>query len=166
VRFPPGCWRRRPASPKRWRWTRWPGAGWLGDHGWATEHDSIAEAAARRLSAEARAPLHASLAKALRRHGGDPAEVARHLAGSGDRSAAATSYAEAAQLALDRYANEEATRPVVQALALRPEEPVRRAILEVRPERRAVPGAARRLHRLPLRRFRSRRAAAPHGPMG
>lgn len=61
----------------------------LGDHGWATAHDSIAETVARRLSAEARAPLHARLAEALRHHGGDPAEVARHLAGSGDRSAAA-----------------------------------------------------------------------------
>jgi pimeloyl-ACP methyl ester carboxylesterase len=73
---------------------------------------------ARRLSAEARAPLHARLAEALRGHGGDPAEVARHLAGSGDRSAAAGAYAEAARLALDRFANEQATRLVDQALAI------------------------------------------------
>ena len=112
----------------------------LGDHGWATEHDSIAEAVARRLSAEARAPLHTRLAEALRRQGGDPSEVAHHLAGSGDRSAAAGAYAEAARLALDRFANEEATRLVDQALALRPDEPVRRAILEVRAEVRARTG--------------------------
>ena len=80
----------------------------LGDHGWATEHDSIAEAV--------------------------------HLAGSGDRSAAAGAYAEAARLALDRFANEEATRLVDLALALRPDEPVRRAILEVRAEVRARTG--------------------------
>jgi tetratricopeptide (TPR) repeat protein len=68
---------------------------------------------------------------------GDPG---RHLAGSGDRSAAASAYAEAARLALDRYANEEATRLVDQALALRPDERVRRAILEVRAEVRARTG--------------------------
>jgi tetratricopeptide (TPR) repeat protein len=112
----------------------------LGDHGWATAHDSIAEAVARLLSAEARAPLHARLADGLRRHGGDPAEVAHHLAGSGDRSAAAGAYAEAARLALDRFANEEATRLIDQALVLRPDEPVRRAILEVRAEVRARTG--------------------------
>jgi DNA-binding SARP family transcriptional activator len=112
----------------------------LGDHGWATTHDSIAETVARRLPAEARAPLHARLAEALRRHGGDPAEVARHLAGSGDRSAAASAFAEAARLALERFANQEATRLVDQALALRPDEPVRRAILEVRAEVRARTG--------------------------
>jgi DNA-binding SARP family transcriptional activator/tetratricopeptide (TPR) repeat protein len=112
----------------------------LGDHGWATAHDSIAESVGRRLSPEARAPLHARLAEALRHHGGDPAEVARHLAGSGDRSAAAGAYAEAARLALDRFANEEATRLVDQALALRPDEPVRRSILEVRAEVRARTG--------------------------
>jgi tetratricopeptide (TPR) repeat protein len=74
------------------------------------------------------------------RRAGDPAEVARHLAGSGDRSAAAGAYAEAARLALDRYANQEATRLVDQALALHPDEPVRRAILEVRAEVRARTG--------------------------
>jgi hypothetical protein len=98
------------------------------------------EAVARLLSAEARAPLHARLADGLRRHGGDPAEVAHHLAGSGDRSAAAGAYAEAARLALDRFANEEASRLVDQALTLRPDEPVRRAILEVRAEVRARTG--------------------------
>jgi DNA-binding SARP family transcriptional activator len=112
----------------------------LGDQGWASAHDSIAETVAHRLSAEARAPLHARLAEALRRQDGDPAEVARHLAGSGDRSAAAGAYAEAARLALDRFANEEATRLVDQALALQPDEPVRRAILEVRAEVRARTG--------------------------
>ena len=112
----------------------------LGDQGWATAHDSIAESVARRLPAETRAPLHARLAEALRRHGGDPAEVARHLAGAGDRSAAASAFAEAARLALDRFANDEATRLVDQALALRPDEATRRAIVEVRAEVRARTG--------------------------
>jgi tetratricopeptide (TPR) repeat protein len=94
----------------------------------------------RRLPAETRAPLHARLAGALRHHGGDPAEVARHLAGSGDRSAAASAFAEAAKLALDRFANDEATRLVDQALALRPDETARHAIVEVRAEVRARTG--------------------------
>ena len=104
---------------------RCPGAGWRGsaNHGWATEHDSIAEAVARRLSAERARAAACQAAEGLRRYGGDPSEVAHHLAGSGDQSAAASAYAEAARLALDRFANEEATRLIDQALALRPDEP-------------------------------------------
>ncbi len=88
----------------------------LGDQGWATAHDSITEMLARRLSAEERAPLHARLAEALRQHGADPAEVARHLAGAGDQAAAADAFAEAGRLALDRYANDEANGLVELAL--------------------------------------------------
>ena len=112
----------------------------LGDQGWTTAHDSIAETVARRLTAEARAPLHAKLADALRHHGADPAEIGRHLADSGDRSAAAGAFAEAARLALDRFANDEAAGLVEQALAVGPDDAARFAILEVRAEVRARTG--------------------------
>jgi DNA-binding SARP family transcriptional activator len=112
----------------------------LGDQGWATAHDSITEMLARRLSAEERAPLHARLAEALRQHGADPAEVAGHLAGAGDQAAAADAFAEAGRLALDRYANDEASGLVERALALCRDDAARSAILEVRAEVKARSG--------------------------
>ncbi|MGH8975009.1 MAG: BTAD domain-containing putative transcriptional regulator, partial [Acidimicrobiia bacterium] len=52
----------------------------LGDAGWATAHDLVAETVAGALPREERGRLHHHLARALDDHGEDPAERAHHLA--------------------------------------------------------------------------------------
>ena len=76
----------------------------LGDAGWATAHDLIAEAVADGLGREERGRLHHHLARALTAGEEDPAEVARHLAEAGDPAAAAEAFAAAAAHRMERYA--------------------------------------------------------------
>ena len=112
----------------------------LGDHGWATEHDSIAEAVAGRLSAEARAPLHTRLAEALRRQARrsrgrpSPGRVGRPVGGR--RRLTPSGPAGAGRLR--QREGHPAGRP--GAGAAPDESGPRRAILEVRAEVRARTG--------------------------
>ncbi|HEV8625236.1 MAG TPA: BTAD domain-containing putative transcriptional regulator [Acidimicrobiia bacterium] len=112
----------------------------LGDKGWATAHDMISEAVAEGLERAERGRLHQLLADALREETGDPAELARHLAGAGDPGAAAASFAAAAGERLARYAGAEACELADAGLALEPTPAQRTALLRTRAEARDVRG--------------------------
>jgi class 3 adenylate cyclase len=112
----------------------------LGDSGWATAHDLIGEVVADGLERAERGRLHQLLAQALEDEGGDRAEVARHLAGAGDRAAATQAYAAAATEALDRFAAHEARQLADSGLAIDPEPSVRARLLRTRAEARALRG--------------------------
>jgi class 3 adenylate cyclase len=115
----------------------------LGDGGWAPAHDLVGETICEGLERAERGRLHQRLARALVTQGGDPAEVARHLAGAGDRAAAAAAYAEAGRERLERFAGDEAARLADAGLSLDPEPLVRSALLETRGEARAIAGDLR-----------------------
>lgn len=108
----------------------------VGERGWAAAHDLVAETAADALGASERARLHQMLARALG-GGGEPAELARHLACAGDAEGAAEAYGQAARNALDRHASNEAEHLAEAGLALQPTGPVLLTLLEVRGEARA-----------------------------
>jgi class 3 adenylate cyclase len=112
----------------------------LGDKGWATVHDLISEAVAEGLERAERGRLHQVLADALREEAGDPAELARHLAGAGDPGAAAASYCTAAAERLARFAGAEASELADAGLALEPEPAQHTALLRIRAEARDVRG--------------------------
>ena len=102
--------------------------------GWLVAHDLIAQAAIGLLDPAERAVLHQRLALALRDQGSDWAEVARHLAGSGDGAAACEAYAEAARRGLARFAADEAEQAVNAGLELDPKPNARAMLLEMRAE--------------------------------
>jgi class 3 adenylate cyclase/DNA-binding SARP family transcriptional activator len=112
----------------------------LGDGGWAPSHDLVGETVADGLEPGERGRLHQMLARALAAEGGDPAEVARHLTGAGDRAAAAAAYAEAARERLERFAGDEVVRLADTGLSLDPEAAVRCVLLQARGEGRAIGG--------------------------
>jgi DNA-binding SARP family transcriptional activator len=112
----------------------------LGESGWATAHDLIAEVVADTLERAERGRLHLLLARAIEAEGGDPAEVARHLAGAGDRAAAATAFAEGARLRLAKFAGDEARALADAGLGLDPEPEIRTALLRTRAEARSFRG--------------------------
>lgn len=112
----------------------------LGDGGWAPAHDLVGDTVVEGLEAGERGRLHQLLAQALGAAGADPAEVARHLTGAGDRQAAAGAYAEAARQRLDRFASDEVVRLADAGLALDPEPAVECALLHARGEGRAIAG--------------------------
>jgi class 3 adenylate cyclase/DNA-binding SARP family transcriptional activator len=112
----------------------------LGDGGWATAHDLIGEAVADALTREERGRLHHAVAQALLGTEGDAAEVARHLAGAGDRPAAATAFARAAAQRMERYAGDEARALADAGHALKPSGSVLVSLLETRAEARALRG--------------------------
>ena len=115
----------------------------LGDNGWAPAHDLVGETVAAGLERAERGRLHQLLAQALIAEHGDSAEIARHLAAAGDRSAAAAAYATATRDRLERFAGDEALRLADAGLSLDPEPAVRSALLEARAEGRAVAGDLR-----------------------
>jgi DNA-binding SARP family transcriptional activator/tetratricopeptide (TPR) repeat protein len=80
----------------------------LGERGWTTAHDMVAEAVAAELPAAESARMHRLLARALEAEGGDPAELARHWLLAGEPASAAASFALAAAAALDSSADAEA----------------------------------------------------------
>lgn len=112
----------------------------LGDAGWTTAHDVIGEAVVAGLERAERGRLHHRLARVLEHENKDSAETARHLAGSGDTPAAAAAFARAARESLDRCAGEEAVARAEAGLALDPVPAVRRALLEIRAEGKAIAG--------------------------
>jgi len=111
-----------------------------GERGWAPAHDLIGEAVAEQLSKAERGRLHGLLANALKAEGEDLAGLAEHLAGAGDRTAAAAAYANAARGELERYADGEAGQLADAGLALRAAPASRSRLLEVRAEVRARRG--------------------------
>jgi DNA-binding SARP family transcriptional activator len=112
----------------------------LGEQGWATAHDLVAETVTAGLVAGERGRLHGLLAAALDAEDADPAEVARHHRGSGDSAAAARTFARAADLALSAHATRETVELADAGLALRPRVPVRADLLALRAEAGAVHG--------------------------
>jgi tetratricopeptide (TPR) repeat protein len=83
---------------------------------------------------------HAFLARALRRYGADPAQIASHLAAGGDTEGAVMAYAAAARRQLDRICDREAMRLAETGLMLEPAGRTRAALLEVRGEARRRAG--------------------------
>ncbi|MGI5131401.1 BTAD domain-containing putative transcriptional regulator [Pseudonocardia sp. CA-107938] len=110
----------------------------LGEQGWATAHDLVAEAVSAGLGEADRGRLHALLARALDES--DPAEVARHHRAAGDAAAAARAYARAADRALARHATHEAATSASAGLALAPPPDVRADLLAARADAGAVHG--------------------------
>ncbi|MGH9004555.1 MAG: AAA family ATPase, partial [Acidimicrobiia bacterium] len=112
----------------------------LGEAGWATAHDLISEVVAESLDRSERGRLHQLLGRAVQAEGGDPAEVARHLLGAGDRTAAVAAFSEAARQRLSAFAGDEARELAETGLVLDPPAAVRTALLRTRAEARALQG--------------------------
>lgn len=112
----------------------------LGESGWAPAHDLVGELVAEGLDPGRRAAFHLSLAQALEVDDDDPAEIAYHLARSGDGAAAAHAYSRAARQRLDRHAATEAVTLATSGLGLDPATPIRRELLLVRAEGRDING--------------------------
>ncbi len=108
--------------------------------GWIPAHDLVGESVTGRLGREDRGRLHAHLARALGDEPADRSEVARHLRGAGDKTAAAQAFAGAGRAALDRYASQEAEDLANSGLSLRPDPPVAAQLLQIRAEARARRG--------------------------
>ena len=107
-----------------------------GPQGWAHSHELVRQAVTATMHPAETARFHALLATALRQCGADPAEVASHLAASGDNDQAAITCAAAARRQLERICDQEAMRLAGTGLALDPPPPTRAALLEVRGEAR------------------------------
>ncbi|MGQ0481851.1 MAG: BTAD domain-containing putative transcriptional regulator [Pseudonocardia sp.] len=112
----------------------------LGETGWATAHDLVAETVVGELADGERGRLHGLLAAALAAEDADPSEVARHHREAGDTASATDAFGRAARRALDGHATREAAELAGAGLALRPREPVRGELLDVQAEARAVHG--------------------------
>jgi tetratricopeptide (TPR) repeat protein len=112
-----------------------------GSEGFRVDHDLVGETIRDRLDAVERAGLHHRLAISLAGDDAPMEELARHLAGAGDTTAAASSYATAAQARIDRFADTEAEQLASEGLALDPPSRVRTTLLEVRAEALARKGA-------------------------
>jgi DNA-binding SARP family transcriptional activator len=114
----------------------------LGEQGWATAHDLVAETVTGGLEAAERGRLHGVLARALEAEGADPSEIARHHRGAGDPESAAATFASAAHRALATHATREAAALADAGLALAPRASVRADLLAVRAEAAATHGAS------------------------
>jgi DNA-binding SARP family transcriptional activator len=112
----------------------------LGERGWATSHDLVADVVVAGCEPTDRGLLHGALARALADDEADRAEVARHLAGAGEAEAAARAYAEAAQESLARFADRETEQLATAGMALARKLGVRARLLEIRAECRARTG--------------------------
>ena len=90
----------------------------LGERGWATAHDLVAETVTAALAAGERGRLHGLLARAVEAEDADPSETARHHRAAGDVGAAARAYLRAAERALAGHATAEAAVLASAGLAL------------------------------------------------
>jgi DNA-binding SARP family transcriptional activator len=113
----------------------------LGERGWSTAHDLVAETVTTGLDAGERGRLHGLLARALAAEHADPSEIARHHRDAGDAAAAAASFAEAADAALAAHATREAVALADAGLALDPRPPARADLLAVRADAGAAHGS-------------------------
>jgi DNA-binding SARP family transcriptional activator/tetratricopeptide (TPR) repeat protein len=109
----------------------------LGERGWATAHDMVAEVVGQRPAADERGRLHGLLARALESADAEPGEVAGHWLRSGDQDRAAQAYRRAAERALDAFADGEAAALATAGLAAAPAGDDRAALQEVRAQARA-----------------------------
>ncbi|MGH3222386.1 MAG: BTAD domain-containing putative transcriptional regulator [Streptosporangiaceae bacterium] len=105
-----------------------------GPRGCGLRGEALGRAVAGTLGPAEKAYAHGLLARALQRAGADPAEVAAHLAGSGDRDAAALAYAAAARSQLARRSDADAVRLAEAGLSLKPAGRARARLLEARAE--------------------------------
>lgn len=105
-----------------------------GPDGWRPGHELFSQALAGRLRPAERASTHALLAKALQQHGGGTAEIAAHLAASGDRDRASAAYAAAAARCLGQRSDDEALRLAEAGLSLGPSGPAGAQLLQTRAE--------------------------------
>jgi DNA-binding SARP family transcriptional activator/tetratricopeptide (TPR) repeat protein len=113
----------------------------LGERGWSTAHDLVAETVTTGLDAGERGRLHGLLARALAAEQADPSEIARHHRDAGDAASAAAAFADAAAAALAAHATREAVALADAGLALDPRPPIRADLLAVRADAGAVHGA-------------------------
>ena len=90
----------------------------LGERGWATAHDLVAETVTAGLAVGERGRLHGLLARAVAAEDVDPSETARHHQAAGDVPAAARAYLRAAERALAGHATAEAAASASAGLAL------------------------------------------------
>ncbi|HWM05163.1 MAG TPA: BTAD domain-containing putative transcriptional regulator [Actinophytocola sp.] len=112
----------------------------LGEQGWATAHDLVAETVTAGLGDGDRGRLHGLLARALEAEEADPSEIARHHREAGDTAAAVRTFARAADRALAAHATREAVALADAGLALDPRPLVRADLLAVRSEAGAAHG--------------------------
>ena len=112
----------------------------LGERGWATAHDLVAETVVADLDHGERGRLHALLAHALTEQDADPSEIARHHRDAGDTDAAAASFVRAADRALAAHATREAFALAEDGLALSSRPGTRADLLAVRAEAGSVHG--------------------------
>jgi DNA-binding SARP family transcriptional activator/tetratricopeptide (TPR) repeat protein len=111
-----------------------------GPRGWTLRHELVRHAVTAAMRPAEAARWHALLAQALRRSGADPAQIASHLAVSGDTEGAVIAYTTAARRQLDRICDREAMRLAGTGLSLDPDGRTRAALLEVRGEVRRRAG--------------------------
>jgi tetratricopeptide (TPR) repeat protein len=111
-----------------------------GPRGWWIRHELLRQAVTAAIHPAETARFHALLAGALRQRGADPAEIASHLAASGDNDQAAIAYAAAARRQLDRICDREAMRLAEAGLRLDPPDRTRAALVEARGEARRRAG--------------------------
>lgn len=109
---------------------------------WTLAASTIGDMVADDLNPSDRLRRHLMLAEALRAHGADLAEVATHLTTGGDHPAAASAFADAARVRLNRIADQEALRLTDKGLAAAAPGQTRAALWRLRGE------AHRRLGRL------------------
>ena len=112
----------------------------LGEQGWATAHDLVAETVTDGLGPGERGRLHGLLASALEAEDAEASEIARHHRGAGDAAAAARTFVRAADRALGAHATREAATLAEAGLALDPRAPVRADLLAARAEAGAAHG--------------------------
>jgi DNA-binding SARP family transcriptional activator/tetratricopeptide (TPR) repeat protein len=113
----------------------------LGERGWSTAHDLVAETVTTGLDPGERGRLHGLLARALTAEQADPSEIARHHRDAGDAAEAAAAFAVAADSALAAHATREAVALADAGLALDPRPPIRADLLAVRADAGAAHGA-------------------------
>ncbi len=111
-----------------------------GERGWTTAHDAVMTVTVAELDPAGTARLHEAVATALAQEDADPSELARHLAIAGHVAEAAGKYADAAEEALPRFANDEAAALAASGLELDPREPDRSRLLRARAEARSRAG--------------------------
>ncbi len=112
----------------------------LGERGWATAHDLVAETVTGELGAGERGRLHGLLARALDAEDADPSETARHHRAAGDVAAAVRAFRRAAERALAGHATAEAAALASAGLALEPAAGLAADLRAARAEARAAHG--------------------------
>ncbi len=112
----------------------------LGERGWATSHDLVAEIVTADLDRGRSGRLHCLLAAALAAEDADPSEIARHHRDGGDPAAAARTFVQAAAGALAAHATREAVALADEGLALNPRPSLQADLFATRADASAAHG--------------------------